>query len=466
MDFIKRTISYNQFEYVDVNLSAETINYLIDDYYSYFGFEIPRYDESTLNYVEIGNALLPYFTLNQFNTTSGITQDYTIVTTTEPHGLTTDDRALLYPLFGQSDIISATTILYLGGSYGDNPTTKFILQHPYYIPTNGIFLTNFDQILAFFKGFNLQPTQNTITKYFDLLDKYLNSVDVADVDDIGIGEYYDNTPRGVFNELGFKVITSGGTSGATINIPIYLNQTIENLGVYNNVYSAITDNKDIIINDIRTIDPNIDVRNENIFIVTGTTIFSPNTPNTFQFRIWDGVTGNTINDFFDTNTNITGITTNMSARVLKYFGDDIRYSYKLSETLFDVTHTINRNTVPGINDGWIEYRTLRPLRNSNISYLSFTSYGLSPENVNVDVNSSRVKQLAVIFDEFKEGMAETPKIINDLFIDKGVFSVFEKVEKFGDIRTLDDFESYENGVFNVSNDEPKVSKYIIKTNGK
>lgn len=464
MEIIKRTISFSQFEYADVNLSGDTI--------TTFGSQIPLdqllyYDESTLNYVELANTLYSRFPLIQFNTFSGLTQDFTTVVTTERHELKVGDRVLLYPLFGQMDIISATTVTYLGDSFGSNPDYSFIMTHPFNISSNGLLLKNLDYILSFFKGFNLQPTTYNINYLFPYLERYLNdSPDLIDVDDTSIGEFYRNTPRNLFNDLGYVLLTSGGTSGATFNIPIYLTQTIDNLGLYTNTYSGITDNKDILVNDILLFDPNLDTRNQDLFIVTGTTIFSPNISNNFPFRIWDGITGNTINDFYDIGVVITGMTTNMSKRVVKYVGDDVRYQYKLSDTLTDITYTINPNLIPGINNNsWVEYTTPRPVRDSNTSYLSYTSYGLSPNNVNIDFNTGRTKDLSIVFDEFKMGMVQEPKITNDLFIDKGVFSVFEKIERFSDMLTLDDLESYENGGFNLVNDQPKVNRYIIKTNG-
>jgi hypothetical protein len=67
---------------------------------------------------------------------------------------------------------------------------------------------------------------------------------------------------------------------------------------------------------------------------------------------------------------------------------------------------------------------------------------------------------SLVHDEFNDGLVLEAKIKNDVFIDRGVFSPFERVYKLGYLRTIDDIVSFERGEFNVVKDIPISTSYL------
>lgn len=449
MELVSKIFSYSQFQCVtgDTNNSADYV----------LSFKNPTgytdYNESTMNFTQITNALYNKFPPNQFSTSPDATSAFTIVTMVEQHNINIGDYVLLKPFYGDNFIYGLNKVIDVGNEFGGNPSKTVWLKTPYTAHTAGLAITQINEVLSFFKGFNIQATYNSINQFFyPFIENYLDSPDVKSFKNVTIGDYVSTTPRRVFNDLGFMLITSGGTTGSSINVPIYLAQTLDNIGLYNLPFSSATDTT------IPMVLPMPDIYYVKYGVnLPGDPISQP--PNTFNYVLIDGITANTYSDFYETSPDhISGTTSEKSLKVRKYFGDGIRYGYYLGSTPTSYRYTLERNLVNGINDGYIEYTSSRPLSASTRSYFSYNTWGRSPNN-GATPNTGQTF-CALVQDSFNLGQILESKIKNDVFIDRGVFSPFERVYKLGILRSIDDIESFEKGDFNVIKDIPLSSMYL------
>lgn len=453
MELVQYIFSYTNFQYTNTNLFGESVNY-INRIKNLSGFT--SYDETQFNYNEITSAIYNKFPLNQFTTTwGGALSAYTIVQLTTSHDVSIGEYILLKPLFGDNALLGLNVVDDVGDAIGGNPDYNIWIHKSYSAQTTGIAVTQINEILAFFKGFNIQPTYDSINTYWSYIEAYLGSPDVTSFINIGIGDFFRTMPRRVFNELGFEITNyTGGTEDTYINLPIYLTQTIQNIGLYQLPYSGVSDNKDILVSALP----------ESYYIEYGITQYPAaisGPANAFLYILTDGITANTYSDFFEiTTTNITGTTSEKSIKVRKYDGSGIRYGYRLPSAPGTFKFTLERNLVDGINDGYIEYTTVA-LRKSKLSSFSYNSWGRSPQN---DIVGNITRPfISMIHDELNDQLILEPKIKNDVFIDRGVFSPFEKVYKLGALQTLENIASFERGEFNVIDGEQLDRTYL--TNG-
>lgn len=452
MELVKRICTYTHFQYVKTDLSDESVGY-INRMKTLSGFT--SYNETTFDHNEIVSALYNKFPPNQFSTSpGGSLSAYTIVNYVEPNLMNIGEYILLKPLFGDDTLLGLNLIDDIGDALGANPNNNVWIRKPYSGQTLGLAITQINEVLGFFKGFNIQPTYNSINTYFPLIERYLESPDVNSFTNVGISQYLRTTPRRVFNELGFIMTNyTGGTEDAYFNLPIYLTQTIHNIGLYELPYSAITDNKEILVLNV----PNSYYLEYGIDALP-TVVTAPT--NNFTYILMDGITANTYSDFFETTSSqITGYTSDKSGKVRKYATEGIRYGYNLPSTPNSITFTLSRNTVPNVNDGYIEYTNTLPLSSSTRSLIRYNSWGRSPQNDNVG-NVSR-SFVSMVHDELNDKLVLEPKIKNDVFIDRGVFSPFERVYKFAYLRSLEDISSYERGEFNVVQGVPLERIYGV-----
>lgn len=453
MELIQHRFSYSDFGYVNNNLTGNSVNYILSIKNS-SGFT--SYDETTFDYNGITNALYNKFPPNQFSTSPGDTlSGYTIVNVVEPHNINIGGYVLLKPLFGDDNLLGLNYVDDIGDALGGNPDHNLWIHKPYTAHTSGLAVIQINEVLSFFKGFNIQPTYTSINTYFNLVESYLDSPDVNTFRNVGIGEYIRNTPRRLFNELGFEITYTGGSNTAFINLPVYLTQTIQNIGLYDLPYSSTTDNNTIDINSV----PNSYYRKYNILREPSIVVESNNN---FTYIFADGITANTYSDFFEvTSSTISGVTSDKSLKVSRYGIDGIRYGYQLPSDSSIFRYTLTRNTTPNINDGYIEYTTIRPLSASTTSTFKYNTWGRSPQNNNVgNINRTFVN---LVHDEFNDQLILEPKIKNSVFIDRGIFSPFERVYKLGDLKSIEDITSFERGEFNVVSGLPLERIYL--TNG-
>ena len=56
-----------------------------------------------------------------------------------------------------------------------------------------------------------------------------------------------------------------------------------------------------------------------------------------------------------------------------------------------------------------------------------------------------------IKEEWTMGHVFLPQIENNVFIDRGVASVFEEHYRLTEVKTLEDFDNYQSGFFNIIN---------------
>lgn len=455
MELVQRTFTYTHFQNVNVNLSADTINYVLN-IKQQSGFT--SYDEATINYNDITNALYNKFPPNQFTTSPGDSLSaYTIVTCVEPHQIMIGEYILLKPLFGDDNLLGLNLVNDVGDRLGANPDFNVLIYKPYTATTIGLVITQINEVLSFFKGFNIQPTYDSINTYFPFVETYFNSPDVKSVSSVGVGDFIRVTPRRLFNELGFEVTNeSGGTENTVINLPIYLTQTLENIGLYELPYSSVTDTKSC---DVLSM-PDSYYKKYNITTMPDI-ISGPS--NTFTYILIDGITANTYSDFYEPfATFVSGTTSEKSLKVRKYAGDGIRYGYQLPSLIPNTfKYTLQRNTTINVNDGYIEYSSTSPLSASTRSQFRYNSWGRSPQNA-ITGNDTRMF-VSMVHDELNDQLILEPKIKNDVFIDRGVFSPFERVYKLGYMRSLEDITSFERGEFNVVEGTPIERQYL--TNG-
>lgn len=452
MELISRTFSYSNFQYSTTNIGDDNVAYLLK-LKSISGFT--SYNETTFDYNGITSALYDKFPPNQFSTSpGGPFSAYTIVTMVEPHQINIGEYVLLKPLFGDDNLLGLNLVDDIGDELGANPTNNIWLRKPYSGVTSGLIVNQINQMLAFFKGFDVQPTYNSINTYIGYINNYLDSPDVNSYINVGIGEYIKQTPRRLFNDLGFIVLNyTGGTDSVYINLPIYLTQTIQNIGLYELPYSSSTDNKEIAVLPI----PESYYLNYNI---TDVPILLSGPSNNFSYILIDGVTANTYSDFYETtSTTITGYTSDKSSKVRKYASEGIRHGYQLPSGTNSFTFTLTRNTTLNVNDGYIEYTTNSPLSGATQSFVKYNSWGRSPQNNNVGETTRTF--VSMVHDELNDKLVLEPKIKNDVFIDRGVFSPFERIYKFCYMRSLEDITSFERGEFNVVSDVPLERTYLI-----
>jgi hypothetical protein len=241
MEFVSRTFSYSQFQYASGNTATNSIDYILN-LKRLSGFT--SYNESLFNYSDIGGALYSQFTPNPFITSPNVTSGFTIVTLSQPHTIAVGEYILLKPQTGDQTLLGLNKVIDVGNESGGNPDYNVWIRSSYTAHTTGIAITQINEVLSFFKGFNIQPTYNSINTYIDFIENYLESPDVKSFIDTGVNEFYTITPRRLFNDFGYTIYNfTGGTEDAQINLPIYLTQTIKNIGLYELPYSAITDTK-------------------------------------------------------------------------------------------------------------------------------------------------------------------------------------------------------------------------------
>lgn len=452
MELIQRTFSYTHFQNVSIDLSNDNSNYVLS-LKSLSGFT--SYDDTAFDYDGITSALYNQFPPNQFSTApGGSLSAYTVVTCVEPHSITIGEYILLKPLFGDNNLYGLNVVNDVGDVLGATPDHNVWIHKPYSGQTTGLAVVQINEVLAFFKGFNIQPTYETINVYFPQIESYLDSPDVKSFINVGVGEFIRTTPRRLFNELGFIVTNfSGGTDDVYINLPIYLTQTMQNIGLYELPYSASTDNREINISPMPQ-------SYYNEYSITNQPTLISGLSNNFSYILTDGITANTYSDFYETSSStLSGMTSDKSIKVRKYATDGIRYGYQLPSTPNSFKFTLSRNTVPNVNDGYIEFTTNSPLSAATRSSFKYDSWGRSPQN---DIVGDVIRPfVSMVHDEFNNQLVLEPKIKNDVFIDRGVFSPFERVYKFGYMRSLEDITSFERGEFNVVVGVPLERSYLI-----
>lgn len=451
MEFLNKTLSYSQFQYLSADTATNSVSYVIG-LKTLSGFT--SYNEDLFNYTDIAAALYGKFTYNSFTTSPNLTSGYTIVNLVEPHSIAVGEYILLNTQTGDSTLTGLNKVIDVGNANGANPDNNVWIKKGYSGLTTGVAIEQINEVLGFFKGFNIQPTYDSVNTYITFIENYLISPDVKSFINVGVNEFYSITPRRLFNDFGYKFYNStGGTQDAQINIPILLTQTIKNIGLYELPYSAITDTKDCNVLEV----PDFYYSK---YGYTKTTVTYPSGTNSLPYIMIDGITANTYSDLYDIAPHqVSGTTTDQSLRVRKYSTDGIRSSYLISATPTTFTYTLNKNAINGINAGYIEFTSTRPLISSTKSTFNFNSAGRSQYDYMVG-NTGRTFT-SLVHDEINDGLVLEIKIKNDVFIDKGVFSPFEKVYKLGYLRTIEDITSFERGEFNVVKDLLLSTNYIM-----
>ena len=465
MEVIRKRLSYYDFSWVTTSYTGDTL-FELQQIVNNFG--LSEWNEAAINYPSFVTGFLTAFPDNfiPFATSSGFSANVTVVTTApDDHGLVPQERVAMYFTAGQTNATGVYTVTVLGNQLGGNPTDNFLLVTPFTTASQGYLCNLTDEALSFFKGFNVQPTAQAINVLQPYVERYFTSPDLKSLASTAIGEFFSFTPRRVFNELEFvfqapatysssTIPTQWGyLSGTTIsitgtpvvNLTVFLTQSIENLGIYENFYTGDTDTRFVnILADGSPLAPAVGTTN--------------NLPYYFNDGLnhW-GYAYTGVTDFYETLYSwITGTTEDKSFLISSYKdltadqkGDAIP-KYKLALSPDKLTYTLERNTVIGVNaDNKVEYTTSRPITQSSTSTFKVKSHGLHPLNGNVYTTTGLTAASAVLYKDANEGLVQRPNYVKDVFIDRGVFSVFENQYKIPLIKTLEDLESFENGEFNV-----------------
>jgi hypothetical protein len=172
--------------------------------------------------------------------------------------------------------------------------------------------------------------------------------------------------------------------------------------------------------------------------------------------------GQIASDFFAANGIVTGLTDDKLYTVTTYFSgtpllpnfnlnDDPNYFTGVNNIFPDHTvYTINAQigNILGTGLHYYTYNFNRLVYNSYVdSFFSipYTEVKYQSEGW----NSSNTTLSAITKEEIYFGIVFPPKVENNVFIDRGTVSVFEKHSRLGSILTMEQLVEYGNGYFNL-----------------
>jgi len=237
-----------------------------------------------------------------------------------------------------------------------------------------------------------------------------------------------------------------------IYLNIFLTQNIDDMGLFTDVeYVNEPVDYDLLIDlyPTFTIPPPESV----IFSESSTDPYVP---------YFGRMSGQIASDFFAANGIVTGLTDDKLYTVTTYFSgtpllpnfnlnDDPNYFTGVNNIFPDHTvYTINAQigNVLGTGLHYYTYNFNRLVYNSYVdSFFSipYTEVKYQSEGW----NSSNTTLSAITKEEIYFGIVFPPKVENNVFIDRGTVSVFEKHSRLGSILTMEQLVEYGNGYFNL-----------------
>ena len=245
---------------------------------------------------------------------------------------------------------------------------------------------------------------------------------------------------------------TGSTSGITANLlslNILFTQTFDDIGILTDVINTWVANKKyykgetVIYNDY-SYKCIVTSSNSSIFnlsewednflnIPTGNTVTFIGESKIDEFRRYSKKIDD--KDLYNPkwNSGFTQEIKDVYGNINKIIGERANYS-GIKQNLYDYVLGANEDDL--INTG-IHYSDVT----NGISSINYSTSGLTKEN---SILSPNIKQ------EYLLGAVESPKIISDVLIDRGVNSTFDRNLKLGDVRTLYDLTNYGNGFFKIN----------------
>lgn len=181
-------------------------------------------------------------------------------------------------------------------------------------------------------------------------------------------------------------------------------------------------------------------------------------------RYFVRLSGETTSDFFASSGIITGLTDDKLYTVTTYFSgtpyvigmnlsDDPNYFIGVTDlysNLIQYTIDANVNNVMGSGLHYNTYDFNRLVYNSTInSYFSipYTEVYYQSEGWNIN----NISLSAITKEEIYFGIVFPPKVENNVFIERGSVSIFEKHSRLGSILNITELELYGNGYYNLIN---------------
>lgn len=192
-------------------------------------------------------------------------------------------------------------------------------------------------------------------------------------------------------------------------------------------------------------------------------IFSASTNDPY-IKYFARLNGQTVNDFFASGGIITGLTDDKLYSVTTYFSgtpfligfnlnDDPNYFTGVNNIYPNLTeYTIDAQigNILGTGLHYYTYNFNRLVYNSYVNtYFSipYTEVKYQSEGW----NSSNTSLSAITKEEIYFGIVFPPKVENNVFIDRGSVSVFEKHSRMSSILTIEQLLEYGNGYYNIVN---------------
>lgn len=152
------------------------------------------------------------------------------------------------------------------------------------------------------------------------------------------------------------------------------------------------------------------------------------------------------NGVTDVYTDIDGV------NHVKYIIDGIKYHTKLIKDISTQNKPLGVKSW-NFNNPINSTKSYRPNTNEG------TSSAIEPDNVyptTFEYTTQPYNDITSYFvfkEEVKMGVVFTPKVEEDVFIERQSISVFEPQIRLGEINTLEGLETYNNGYYNITNNE-------------
>lgn len=131
----------------------------------------------------------------------------------------------------------------------------------------------------------------------------------------------------------------------------------------------------------------------------------------------------------ETYTNFSGASVNGVSRVTS-LGDPMTYVFMADKNDPNIGQVNQKNGLV-FNDFDVD----------ELTTVSFRSQGWNQTNTSLS---------AITKEEYLFGIISKPEVKSDVFIDRGITTIFEKHLKLSEIRTLDELQRYGGGYFNVT----------------
>lgn len=239
-----------------------------------------------------------------------------------------------------------------------------------------------------------------------------------------------------------------------IYLNVFLTQNIDDMGLFTDtVYVDEPVKYDLLIDTYPTfnVPPPASV------------IFSASSSDPYT-QYFARLSGQTANDFFAANGIISGLTDDKLYTVTTYFSgtpllvgfnlnSDPNYFTGVNNIYPNLTvYTINAEVANILGTGlhYYTYNFNRLVYNAYVdTYFSIPYTEIKYQSEGWNSNNTTLS--AITKEEIYFGIVFPPKVENNVFIDRGTVSVFEKHSRLGSILTMEQLVEYGNGYYNLVN---------------